>query len=377
MSPATAFETSREAAMLRRTSRTLLAASFFVALLAPPLPAASTELESLAAVVEAWLASPHADYHSRSFTHWNDEGEVPATCATCHAQPGFLDFLGADGSAAGTVESPAAINAPVGCAVCHVSEAHALDSVAFPSGVVVDALGASATCNVCHQGRASGDAVATATEGLEPDAVSADLRFVNVHYGVAAAVIRGAEVRAGFQYADRSYVGRFDHAQGARTCIDCHRPHTTRVDTASCATCHDGADDIRAIRLGRTDYDGDGDVSGGVRSEIEGLHARLYAAIRGYAADVAGAPIVYVDRFPYFFADPDGDGAIDPQDAVMPNRYQSWTPRLLAAAYNYQVAAKDPGGWVHNPDYLLQLLHDSLQDLSEAVDVETTALRRP
>jgi len=363
--------------MLRRTSRTLIAAVLSATLLAPSAPAAENELDALATIVEAWLASPHADYHSRSFTYWNADGEVPATCAACHSQPGFLDYLGADGSVAGSVESPAAINAPVGCAVCHVSEAHALDAVSFPSGVTVDGLGTSATCTVCHQGRASGDAVAAATASLAKDEVSADLRFINVHYGVAAAVLRGAEVRAGFQYADLSYAGRFEHASGVRTCVECHEPHTTRVDTASCATCHQGANDIRAIRLGRTDYDGDGDVSGGVRAEILGLRARLYEAIRGYATEVAGAPIVYADAFPYFFADPDGDGAIAPEDATMPNRYQSWTPRLLQAAYNYQVAKKDPGGWVHNPDYLLQILHDSLLDLSERVDVETQALRRP
>ena len=42
----------------------------------------------------------------------------------------------------------------------------------------------------------------------------------------------------------------------------------------------------------------------------------------------------------------------------MPNRYRSWTPRLLKAAYNYQVVSKDPGAYTHNPTYALQLLHD-------------------
>jgi hypothetical protein len=61
----------------------------------------------------------------------------------------------------------------------------------------------------------------------------------------------------------------------------------------------------------------------------------------------------------------------------LPNRYQSWTPRLLQAAYNYQVAKKDPGGYVHNPAYLLQLLHDSLESLSERVEIDMGRLRRP
>jgi hypothetical protein len=50
---------------------------------------------------------------------------------------------------------------------------------------------------------------------------------------------------------------------------------------------------------------------------------------------------------------------------------------LLKAAYNYQVVQKDPGGYVHNPTYMLQLLYDSLESLSLRVDVEMSALRRP
>ncbi|MGJ3263340.1 MAG: polyheme membrane-associated cytochrome C [Salinarimonas sp.] len=353
-------------------------------LLAPPSAHAqgtaqppAAELDRLATIVEHWLASPHGDYHSASFTRWNAEGEVPVACAACHSQPGFLDYLGADGSAAGTVESPAAINAPIGCASCHTQAGHALDAVAFPSGVVVSDLDASATCTVCHQGRQSGDAVAAATDGIGADAVSADLSFLNIHYGVAAATMHGSDVRGGFQYPGRSYAQTFEHVPSAATCVACHQPHTTQVDTQSCFACHQGVDDIQAIRMRHADFDGDGDRSGGIRSEILGLHGMLYDAIRSYAADVAGAPIVYASRFPYFFTDADGDGAIAPEDAVMPNRYASWTPRLLQAAYNYQAVAKDPGGWVHNPAYQIQLLHDSLESLSGAVGVEMGALRRP
>ncbi|MGP9819682.1 polyheme membrane-associated cytochrome C [Salinarimonas sp. NSM] len=339
--------------------------------------AGSSELDRLAAIVERWLASPHGDYHSGSFTHWNAEGEVPVACAACHSQPGFVDFIGADGSAAGAVDAPAAINAPIGCASCHTQAAHALDAVTFPSGVVIDALDASATCTVCHQGRQSGDAVTAATAGLEPDTVSADLSFLNIHYGVAAATMHGSDVRGGFQYPGFSYAQTFEHVPSAATCVACHQPHTTQVATESCFACHQGVDDIRAIRMRHADFDGNGDRSGGIRSEIQGLHAMLYDAIRTYAADVAGAPIVYADGFPYFFADADGDGTIAPEDAIPPNRYASWTPRLLAAAYNYQAVKKDPGGWVHNPAYQIQLLHDSLLSLSDSVPVDTAGLRRP
>lgn len=342
------------------------------------LPAAAQDKSELARLTEQWLASPHADYMSQSFSYWNEDGEVPVACAACHSQPGFIDFLGADGSASGIVDHAAAISAPIGCASCHTSAAQALDAVSFPSGVIVDDLGPSAVCTVCHQGRQSGDNVISATQDTAEDAVSADLAFLNVHYGVAAAVMQGADVRGGFHYPGKSYAGRFTHVPSANTCVACHDPHTTQVETDGCMSCHRGAENIRDIRTRHQDFDGDGENASGIHAEIVGLHGQLYAAIQAYGTDIGNAPIGYAyGTFPYFFNDTDNDGQISPEEAVFPNRYQGWTPRLLKAAYNYQVVQKDPGGYVHNPAYLLQLLYDSLESLSERVEVGMVSIRRP
>lgn len=344
--------------------------------LAIALPLAADEF-SLADITEAWLMGPHGDYRSPSFTHWNEDGEVPTACAACHSETGMLDWLGADGTEPLTVEHPGTINTVIGCASCHVSEAASLDAVPFPSGVTVSELGTSATCTVCHQGRASTGSVVGATEGLDPDAVSADLGFINVHYGIAAAVMHGSDVRGGFQYQGQTYAGRFAHVPSAGTCVACHEPHTTEVATDGCFACHQGVDDITAIRMRHADFDGDGSTAGGIRDEIAGLHAILLDAIQTYAREVAGTPIGYAkDSFPYFFTDEGGDGTIGPGEAVFPNRYASWTPRLLMAAYNYQAVAKDGGAWVHNPAYALQLLHDSVVSLSERIRIDTGGLVR-
>lgn len=334
--------------------------------------------DDLARMVQDWLGAPHSDHDSLSFTYWNKDGAVPETCAACHSQPGFLDYLGADGSVFGVVDHPAAINAPVGCASCHTEAAHALNSVIFPSGVSVDGLGASVVCTVCHQGRLSGADVDAAIAGLDADAVSADLGFLNIHYGIAAAVMGGSDVRGGYQDPGKSYAGTFAHVPSASSCTSCHDPHSTRVEAEGCLSCHRGVADLRDIRTQHSDFDGDGIISGGIRTEIEGLHGQLYAAIQTYAARTIGTPIAYAPgQFPYFFTDADGDGQIGPQEGGYPNRYQSWTPRLLKAAYNYQVVAKDPGGFVHNPRYVLQLLHDSLEDLSTANGVRPGQRPRP
>jgi hypothetical protein len=110
-----------------------------------------------------------------------------------------------------------------------------------------------------------------------------------------------------------------------------------------------------------TDFDGDGDTDEGLAGEIETLHETLYAAIQAYGADVAGTPIEYNShRYPYWFT---ADG----------ERYASWTPRLLQAAYNYQYGAKDPGGFAHNGKYVIQVLYDSLADIGG----DTTGMTRP
>ena len=110
----------------------------------------------------------------------------------------------------------------------------------------------------------------------------------------------------------------------------------------------------------------------GIAGEIGTLHEALYAAIQSYAAETNAAPIIYDSHsYPYFFADTNGNGTSDPDEAVRENGYATWTPRLLKAAYNYQYVAKDPGGFAHNGKYLLQVLYDSLRDIGADVSAYT------
>ena len=67
--------------------------------------------------------------------------------------------------------------------------------------------------------------------------------------------------------------------------------------------------------------------------------------------------------YPYFCLDADGDGKADKNDRGAARGYNKWTPRLLKAAYNYQVSVKDPGAFAHGNKYIVQLLFDSIEDL--------------
>lgn len=351
--------------------------------------AAAQQAMSPDEIRELWAASPHADASDPAFTHWDEEGVIPEDCATCHSGTGLIDYLGGDGSAFKQVDQPHPAGTVIDCAACHTPENQPLDSVTFPSGVEVSGLGSSAICTVCHQGRQSTDDVRDAVGEADPDTVSDQLAFLNIHYRAAGATLLGSQVRGGYQYEGRDYAGPFVHIPEAlaaqmggeqfNTCTGCHDAHSLEpVPVAACASCHTGVTDYAQIRARPTDFDGDGDTGEGIHGEIATMHARLGEAIGLYAAEVAGAPIVYADdAYPYFFADTDADGELDAAEAAFPNRYQSWTPRLLKGAYNYQFVAKDPGGYAHNPTYLMQLLHDSIADLAEATGTAPDGLTRP
>ncbi|MHC4889303.1 MAG: cytochrome c3 family protein, partial [Planctomycetota bacterium] len=308
-----------------------------------------------------WLSSGHADANSEAFTHWDDDipPDIPTRCAKCHSTPGFEDFLGVDGSAAGTVDHNAPIGTVITCTACHNEATRGMDSVTFPSGVEISA-GDEARCMQCHQGRQStvsvNEKIAEANVP-DDDTVSASLSFRNIHYAAAGATKMGGITMGGYQYAGKSYDAMFVHVEEAETCIDCHDPHSLEVDVGLCSTCHAGvasiedAHDIRVAGSG-PDYDGDTDTTEGVYHEIEDLKPALYGAIQAYAADTIGVPIVYdPNAHPYWFNQSNG------------TEYASWTARLVRATYNYQVSMKDHGGYAHGGKYIIQLLYDSIEDL--------------
>jgi hypothetical protein len=351
--------------------------------------------------LKSWQGSGHADAKAEAFRHWDqdDPQEVPASCAKCHSSGGYQDFLGVDGSTAGKVDKNHAVNTVVDCVACHNTGTIAKDSVVFPSGLELTGLGDESRCMECHQGRESKlsvDKQITDTFKLKPadedtvvkpivgkDAagkpVTTTFGFRNVHYFAAAATQYGTLAKGGYEYDGLSYDGKFQHPEPYDTCNGCHNPHTLELDVKECATCHAGVakvEDIANIRMQGSlmDYDGDGDAKKGIALELAGLQEKLLAAIKAYAKEVAKTDIGYdAATYPYFFADKNANGKLDEGEGA----FRAWTPRLLKAAYNYQVAQKDPGKMAHNAKYVIQLMHDSIADLNtkiaKPVDIENAA----
>lgn len=340
--------------------------------------------------LEAWSNSPHADAKSESFRHWDKDGKIPKNCAACHSSDGFRDFLGADGSAKNSVDAEHDVHSVVDCVACHNKATLALNSVTFPSGVVISDTGASSTCMACHQGRQAGANVDAAVKGFAEDRPSDKLKFLNVHYRAAAATLWGTLAKGGYEYSGMIYKGLFGHAIDSKNknktsnmneCVQCHKPHSLEVRVDSCKTCHKSVTDAKSlpgIRMSKIDFDGDGNTSEGIQGEIVTMQERLMQTMQVYAKRVAKKTIAYHSHnYPYFFYDTNKNGAADDAEAVYKNQYKSWTPRLLKAAYNYQFATKDPGAYTHNPGYVLQLLHDSLNDLAGKTKTKMDGMKRP
>lgn len=331
--------------------------------------------------LEFWKG--HFDRGAQAFHDWDKEKEVPAVCVRCHGANGLPEYL-KEGK---NTPAPHVKNG-FACTNCHADfltyARHTVGKVTFPSGLTVDTGNNDANlCMTCHQGRESTASVNKAIAGLPLDSPEPKLAFLHVHYFPAGATIYGTEAKVAYEYDGKKYVGRFAHMPNVSTCTGCHQPHDGEVKIDRCGGCHDGIKtvaDLANIRMStRGDFDGNGKEEGLAR-EIAGLQSQLYAAIQTYSENVGGTPIAFTKAaFPYWYADTNRNGRIDPEEMKMANKYTAYTPRLLQAVFNYSFSVRDPGGAYHNGRYVLQLLYDSLDSLAASgkAGVTMTGKARP
>lgn len=334
----------------------------------------NNEIEDPIDLEEAHRNDPgHFDTTAEAFRHWDEDGEVPGTCARCHSAGGLPIYL------ANGVNISAEPSNSLTCTTCHdnIPEFSTFEvaEVRFPSGAMLT-FGEGEEANLClncHQGRESTVSVDTAISraGVGNDEVSDALTFRNVHYFAAGATLFGNEAMGAYQYEGKEYNGRFLHdGEEMLTCTSCHDQHALTLQVNECEDCHEDVEfqeDARLIRqeaedVEPIDYNGNGDVEEPIADEIASLESDLLTRIQSYAADTVGTAIVYESHtHPYWFIDSNANGEADPDEVNGDNRYASWTPTLLRAAYNYQYIQKDPGVFAHNADYALQILYDSLE----------------
>jgi hypothetical protein len=334
------------------------------------------------AIGQQWWGSAHADIKSEVFSHWNGEepaeGEevpsVPTSCAKCHSTSGFVDYIGGDGTEANKVDNPGVIMQGVQCGACHNAAAATYTDVTLPSGSVLKA-GGDAVCSTCHSGMGSGPSVdknklVVAAGAGADDTVLEKSSLMSAHYAMAAATHAGTDGKSGYEYAGKTYVGTFAHDEKVNQCTECHDPHTLWIKEnaageAICSACHVTVKTYADYRTvpGKVDYDGNGKVEP-VATEIQGMETLLKAAITKYSSEKLGKALGFnFDAYPYAYVDTNVDGKIDETEGVFANGYNTFSPRLLRAGFNLMFSHKEPGAYVHNAKYVLQLMYDSIADL--------------
>jgi hypothetical protein len=293
------------------------------------------------AIAEQWAVSGHATYQGAPFTTTFGPGRE--VCMKCHSGTEYVRFI----HGVPDDQLQAGEQRVIACVSCHDLSARdaggnfdlgplrLVEEVPFPSGAVRSLDGGSNLCMVCHQGRASGLTVAERI-------AAGNLAFVNIHDYAAAATFFGSEVQSGFEYPGRSYRGMntfpghlANLGPGQLTvCSSCHldrgnADHTFIPPLTTCSTgaaaCHSGVE--------FTDLSGSPVVN---KTQIDAMKDQLLALL------IAGG-VERIDGFPYF--------------------RNITTPNQLQGAYNWQVADKDPCGYIHNGIYMRQLLFDSIEDL--------------
>ena len=242
--------------------------------------------------------------------------------------------------------------------------------------------------------------------------------FTNSHYLAAAATLFGTEAKVAYEYANATsantaakqanvanppgapmYSGRNTHGVTMGDCTSCHNKHSLAVEVQKCGKCHfneEGAPvtTLEELEDGRQfgfngDIDGDG-IEEGIKTEIfgtatgafpNGLMNVLKATIFKYAATmlVTGTPAVAkpicynMSKYPYWFNTTNTDGTCD----AMPTNFTTFTPRLLKAAFNYNLFMHEPGAWAHNPKYVIQVVFDTIKDLNTGLGANAVTTPSP
>jgi hypothetical protein len=349
-----------------------------------------------------WAQRGHGDITYDAWRHWDADGEVDADdpteepaadgCAKCHSAASAPSLLGFR-QFANTGANPDPGPRPLGldCVACHGAPtqfAYVFDAtvgaVEFPSGesVIYDGVCDEASdnagdpctddiectnggciendsnlCMSCHQGRYSKFQVDEVIAATDPP--NGPYELPAIHSYAAGAILFGTDVMGGYEYATKTYVGQNTFmfsphpSNGLDNCVGCHmnadplddKNHTFLPKVTDCNGCHNPGDTFPTLNGSpKNNYD-----------DIQTLFGELLPLIEDYAETTLGMPIVYADHYPWWC------NAGSPCNGGNP--YVSFDAKLLKATYNYQLGQREPGGYIHNGDYVKQLLIDSILDL--------------
>lgn len=259
------------------------------------------------------------------------------TCAACHSNEGFVDFMLLGAANEDGYENPTRIT----CATCHDDhdtfdfetdgQDYALRSIEpvplrlIASNYIIDLGGTSNLCVNCHQPRSS--------EPLNDGSGLYEMtttRFGPHHspQGTMFEGIGGAQIPGSMSYPQ---IASSAHRMGSN-CVTCHMGETTDGNDGShtnfptenaCVVCH----------------------TNGAPSEVAGLEADL-TTLRNLLANVVSQ-----------------DGLVI--GIIVNDRSQEgiFTIAEAQAAWNYMMVTEDQSNGIHNPEYAKALLRNSIEAL--------------
>jgi hypothetical protein len=224
-------------------------------------------------------------------------GHTSSSCAKCHTATGLPDFLDN-----GIIDDTHVESNGLLCTTCHTTPPalRSVPSVTAPNGAILNLGDSSNLCLNCHSGRRG---MAEVDSELEDDGPWSP---PSIHYYPAGAILYGSEVKGGYEYPGKTYVGLnpFPNHNGMfNTCVQCHMGSDSfrikepddftdhnvhKPNPADCVGCHGfdvsqpnpGNDpsnfkfsDIRPGSI--PDFDADGNTSESLEDEILGLEASV------------------------------------------------------------------------------------------------------
>lgn len=273
-----------------------------------------------------------------------------SSCPECHNHQGFLEY-----QATGEVNPPYENVTAIHCFTCHAPhtngtlELRVEDAYELMNGVDFDH-GEANICANCHHSRFD---IRDIVDGWEQTST----RFGS-HHGPQADLIEGT---GGYEMDGYTY-GQSTHKNAVEdACVGCHMsnpeehegykigghswnmedPETGYNLFETCAECHDAAGDTEDFDFRAatddTDYDWDGELEG-YQTEVEGLLDSLAVLL------VA-------------------EGALNANHGPIPQVFAD--ANVAGAMHNYGMIEEDRSEGVHNFQYIVSLLQNSIDYLDQ------------
>jgi hypothetical protein len=295
-------------------------------------------------------------------------------CQQCHTNEGFIEY-----TTYGELKEDSYVAYPSqpGCFTCHMPHESGNFSLRTDKAVTLQTQvtfdsGGGNLCANCHQARGTAKA-------LVKEMPAKSLRsYWGAHHGPQADIFMGTNA---FEYEGKKYSNGMHTTRVENGCITCHMAlpkgrfsmeagigghsfniagevhHAPKLNNAGCLLCHSSRDQVRGKEIfdvKAKDYDTDGELEP-FQEEVEGLLALL--------GNLAGTG--YLQKLNPPIYDASGQFRQATEETIRP------VPEV-AALYNYKFILEDRSKGIHNTNYTIQVLYDTIEALDSSFD---TALR--